>query len=96
MVLPVEAGLCGTIQNKILPILKRQDVEKAGIFGSWARGNAKTSSDVDFVVELNQDKTLLDLIDLKLDLEKTLNKKVDVLTYNSLYPLLKDKILEIL
>lgn len=96
MVLPVEAGLCGTIQNKILPILKRQDVEKAGIFGSWARGNAKTSSDVDFVVELNQDKTLLDLIDLKLDLEKTLNKKVDVLTYNSLHPLLKDKILEIL
>jgi len=82
-----------SIKNKILPILKHQGVEKAGIFGSFVRGDAKKNSDIDFLVELGKDKSLLDLIDLKLDLEKALNKRVDVLTYNSLHPLLRNIIL---
>jgi len=44
-------------------------------------------------VDLPKDKTLFDLIDLQFMLENALKKKVDVITYNSLSPLLKDSIL---
>lgn len=82
------------IKKKILPILKRQGVTKAAIFGSFARGDNKKRSDIDLLVNLKKDKSLLDLVGLKLDLEKKLNKKVDVLTYNGINPRLKDIILK--
>ena len=76
-----------------MPILKRHSVKKAAIFGSYARGEGKKTSDVDILVKLPGGKSLFDLIGLKLDLEDTLNKKVDILTYDSIHPLLKDIIL---
>ena len=39
-------------------------------------------------------KSLLDLVRLKLELEETLRKKVDIITYNSIHHLLKDEILK--
>lgn len=80
------------IKYKIKPILKKHKVTKQAIFGSFAKGEATQKSDLDILVKLESDKTLLDLVDLKLDLEKTLNRKVDVLTYDSISPLLKNKI----
>jgi len=85
-----------TIQNinaKIIPVLKSQGVLKAALFGSVVRGEAKKGSDVDLLVELADDKSLLDLAGLKLDLEDVLKTKVDVLTYDAIYPPLKDIIL---
>lgn len=81
------------IKNKIMPILNRHSVKKAAIFGSFARGEEKKTSDIDILVKLPGEKSLLDLIGLKLDLEDILNKKVDVLTYDSIHPLLKNIIL---
>lgn len=85
-----------TIQNikkKIIPILKRQGVMKAAIFGSFARNEATKKSDIDILVNLKKDKTLFDLVGLKLELEDKLGRKVDVLTYNGIHHLLKDRIL---
>ena len=81
------------IKEKILPVLQRYDVRKAAIFGSFARGENKEGSDIDFLVEFNGDKSLLDLSGLKITLEELLKIGVDVLTYNSLHPLLRDRIL---
>ena len=82
------------IKSKIRPILKRHDVKKAAIFGSYARGEEKKRSDVDILIKNRYDnKTLLDLAGLHLELEKKLKKKVDILTYDSIHPLLKDIIL---
>jgi len=81
------------IRNKILPILRRYDVVRAAIFGSFIRGEMREYSDIDILVEFKGEKSLLDLAGLKIELEELLGKKVDVLTYNSLHPLLKDKIL---
>jgi len=83
-----------TIKQKIIPILKAQNVKKAAIFGSFASGRAKKNSDLDIIVNLARNKTLLDLVGLKLELEEKLNKKVDLITYNSLNPHLKDIILK--
>lgn len=80
-------------KKKILAVIRRHGVAKAGIFGSLARGQAKKSSDIDLLVEFKSSKSLLDLAGLKLSLESALNRKVDVLTYNSLHPLLRKSIL---
>lgn len=82
------------IKNKILPILESQEVKRAGLFGSIARGDSKRGSDIDILVEFqSKDKSLSDLVGLKLDLEEVLKKKVDVLTYDGLNPLLRNIIL---
>jgi len=81
------------IKRKITPILRRHGVTRAAIFGSFARGEEKKQSDVDILVNLTKDKTLLDLVGLKLDLEKKLVRKVDIITYNSIHRLLRERIL---
>ena len=82
------------IRMKALPILKRHEVIKAGIFGSYARGENKKNSDVDFLIKFKGKKSLLDLVGLKIELEEKLKTKVDVLTYKSIYLPLKKSILK--
>jgi len=82
------------IKNKIMPVLKKYDVKKASFFGSFARGEATPKSDIDLLIEFKGRKSLLDLSGLKIELEELLKRKVDVLTYKSIYPLLKDRILK--
>jgi predicted nucleotidyltransferase len=81
------------ITDKILNALKRNDVKRASLFGSVVRGELTDESDIDLLVEFRGKKSLLDLVGLKLELEEVLKRKVDVLTYNSLHPLLRDRIL---
>jgi predicted nucleotidyltransferase len=56
------------------------------LFGSAARGEDRPDSDVDFIVELEPGRTLLDLIGLANDLEAALGRKVDTATRAGLKP----------
>ena len=78
---------------RITKILKRNGVKRAALFGSFAREEAKKKSDIDLVVEFQGKKSLFDLVGLKLELEESIHRNVDIVTYKSLHPLLKDKIL---
>ncbi len=82
------------IRNIVLPLLKKNGVVKAGIFGSYARGKFTKKSDIDILIKFKGRKSLLDLVGLEMELEKALKKKVDLLTYNSINHLLKDKIMK--
>ena len=82
------------LKKQIIPTLKKQGVLKASVFGSVARGEDKKNSDIDLLIKLASGKSLLDLAGLKLDLEDKLKRKVDVITYNSIHPLLKKSILD--
>lgn len=82
------------MQRKITPTLKRNAVVKAGLFGSFARQEARKKSDVDILVKFRGSKSLLDLARLEIELEKKLGIKVDLLTYDSIHPLLKERILD--
>ena len=82
-----------TIKTKTTPILENEGVVKAAVFGSYATGGAKQNSDVDLLVEFGSRISLFDLIGLKLELEKALEKKVDLLTYRSINHLLREIIL---
>jgi predicted nucleotidyltransferase len=81
------------IKSRIMPLLVEYEVEKAAVFGSTARGESTMESDIDLLVEFRGEKSLLDLAGLKLDLEELLHRKVDILTYDSLHPLLREGIL---
>lgn len=82
------------ITRAILPILKKHHIKKAGIFGSFARGEEKKSSDIDILVELRKGKSLFDLIHLEQELEKKTKRKVQAVTYKSIHPILKERILQ--
>lgn len=81
------------IKEKIIPILKKYGVTKAGIFGSFARGENKKKSDVDILAEINEEYDLLEVIRLKLLLERALKKKVDLVEYSLIRKELKENIL---
>ena len=82
-----------SIKERTVPLLLRAGVVRAGLFGSMVKGNMSENSDVDVLVEFQEEKTLFDLIALKAALEKNLGRKVDLLTYRALSPLLRDRIL---
>ncbi len=81
------------IRAKAISVFNRHGVIRAALFGSRARGEATEESDIDILVEFNGEKTLLDLAALQIELEQVLGRKVDVLTYRSLHPRIRDKVL---
>jgi len=81
------------IKERIIPILGRSGIKKAAIFGSLAKGEAKTSSDIDILVEIKSDMSLLDYIGIKLELEEALKMRVDLVEYETIKPLIREKIL---
>jgi predicted nucleotidyltransferase len=80
------------VKKRILPLLKEAGVVRSSLFGSFVRGEQTEESDIDILIEFPKGKSLLDLVDLEMKLEQALGRKVDLLTYNSLSPYLKDSI----
>ncbi len=71
------------------------NVSRIGVFGSFARGESGTKSDVDVLVEFKPGfKTFDNYMDLKYYLEDIFSRKVDLVTVNALKPQLKDDILQ--
>ena len=71
------------IREKAIPLAKQYGVKRLYLFGSYARGEAKPTSDVDFYIEKGKVEGL-QLVSLQLDLEKALGKPVDLLTTASM------------
>ncbi|MGV7928715.1 MAG: nucleotidyltransferase family protein [Spirochaetota bacterium] len=84
------------IKESITEILRKQDVKKAGLFGSIVRGDFSPDSDVDILIEFNDkyNKSLLDLIELKSLLEEKTKLRIDLLTYDSINPRIRESILQ--
>ena len=80
-------------REEILAVAARHGARNVRLFGSVARGEAGTSSDVDFLVDLEPGRSLLDLAGLLADLRDLLGRDVDVVTENGLYWLLRRRIL---
>jgi len=81
------------ITDKIIPILKRYGVSKAALFGSSVKGEMTEVSDIDVLVEIEKDISLLDFVGLKLELEEILGRKVDLVEYCTLKPILRERVL---
>jgi len=64
------------------------------IFGSVARGEAEAASDVDFLVDMEPGRSLLDLGGLLMDLQNLLGCSVDVVTEKGLRKRIRDQVLK--
>lgn len=82
------------IKRKVKPILKAEGVIRAALFGSVVRRETTKESDVDMLVEVPRGTGLFTFIDLQHKLQDALGKKVDLVTYKSIHPLLKNSILK--
>lgn len=82
------------IKEKILPILQDYGVKKAALFGSYVRSQMQKDSDIDILVDIQADISLLDFIGLKQKIEETLGRKVDLVEYDTLKPILRERILK--
>ena len=78
----------------IIKVMKPYNPKKIGIFGSFARGENTEKSDIDILYDYEGKITLFDHIRMINELQEYLNKKVDLVTPDSLHPLLKDQILK--
>ena len=77
---------------EILRIAASHGARNVRIFGSVARGEADETSDIDFLVDMEPDRSLFDVGALLLDLRELLGRKVDVVSEKGVYWLLRRRI----
>ncbi|HUX00113.1 MAG: nucleotidyltransferase family protein [Phycisphaerae bacterium] len=87
------ASLLQDKREAILSLAARHGVRNVRIFGSAARGDTGPDSDFDFLVDLDADRSLLDLGGLLMDLRELLEREVDIVTERSLHWYIRDRIL---
>jgi len=71
-------------RQEILKTVTNNNGSQVKVFGSTAKGMSTENSDVDFLVKLNDNASLFDLVEIKIELEELLGKKVDVVSENGL------------
>jgi len=80
-------------REEILGIAANRGAYNVRIFGSVVRDDATPSSDIDFLVDLEPDRSLFDLGGLLMDLQNLLGREVDVVTEKGLHWYIRDRIL---
>jgi predicted nucleotidyltransferase len=81
-------------REEILRVAARHGARNVRLFGSVARGEAGEKSDIDLLVEFEPGRSLLDHAGLMVELEELLGRKVDVVSEQSLYWLIRRRILK--
>lgn len=80
-------------RGEILEIARSRGASRVRVFGSVARGDATEKSDIDFLVDLDAERGLLDLGGLLMDLRDLLGHNVDVTTEAGLRPRMAQRVL---
>lgn len=83
-----------TKRDEILRIAAAHGAKHLRVFGSVSRGDATEKSDLDILVSLEPEPSLLDIIALKQDLEDLLGYKVDVVTEDAVSPYIREQVLK--
>lgn len=80
-------------RDEIIEVARARGASHVRIFGSVARGDATEASDVDFLVDLEPGRSLMDLGGLLIDLQDLLQRDVDVVTERGLRPRVAQRVL---
>jgi len=80
-------------RDEIIEVARARGASRVRVFGSVARGDATEASDIDFLVDLEPDRNLLDLGGLLMDLQDLLQRDVDVVTERGLRPRVAEHVL---
>lgn len=86
------AELVRAERERIPQIAQRHGVRQVRLFGSVVRGEAGAESDVDFLVDIEPGRSLLDLVAFWQDVEELLGQRVDVISDGGVSPYLRDRI----
>ena len=81
-------------RDDVLAIAERYHAPNIRVFGSVVRGEATAKSDIDFLIDLPPDQTLLDLIRLTRSLKELLGCEVNVAQNTVLHPRIKEQVLK--
>src|SRR5580700_1790279 len=92
IVMTIEELRCSN-KEQILCLATSYGARNVRIFGSVARGDSSPSSDIDFLVDLDTDRTLMDLGGLLTGLQDILHSPVDVATERMLRPSVRERVL---
>ena len=82
------------IKEMIISILVKHGIKRILVFGSYARNEATTKSDLDLIVDFPEGTSLLDHIGIEIELSEALNMKIDLLSRNGISPYIKDHVLK--
>ena len=85
--------IIGNHKDQILALAAKHGAYNVRVFGSVAQGTADETSDIDFLVDLEEGRSLFDLGGLLMDLQNLLQRQVDVLTEQSLHWYIRNKVL---
>jgi predicted nucleotidyltransferase len=80
-------------RKEVLRIAARHGAHHVRVIGSVARGEARPESDVDFLVDLDSDRSLMDHAALMIELEAFLGRKVDVATERGMRPRIRERVM---
>lgn len=83
-----------SMRNEILKLAAQYGAHNVRVFGSVARGEETSESDVDFVVVFEPDRSLLDHGGLLMDLQELLGCKVDVISEGGMRPRLRERVMK--
>jgi predicted nucleotidyltransferase len=78
--------------DKIISFMHQQGAERVGVFGSYARNEARPDSDLDLMVWFKEQKSLLGIIRIERELSELLGIKIDLLTEQAVSPHLINRI----
>ncbi|MGD9852062.1 MAG: nucleotidyltransferase family protein [Nitrospirales bacterium] len=79
-------------RDHIIPLSAKYGAHNVRVFGSVVRGESGPTSDIDLLAEMDQGRSLLDLIERSQELEAFLDRKVDILADEELSPYLEERI----
>ncbi len=82
-----------TLKKRIIKLLKEKGIKKAGIFGSYARGDQKKNSDIDIIIEPSKKTSGFNFFGFQNEISEKLKKKVDLVTYEGINHLIRERIL---
>ena len=80
-------------RDDIMLIARKHGARRIWVFGSVARGDADESSDIDFLVEMERGRSLLDMGGLLMDLRELFGREVDVVSVRGLKPRIRERVL---
>ena len=82
------------MRQKLIPIFEKYGLLKASLFGSYARDEAKSDSDVDLLIYLDESFELEKYLRFETSLKRVLKKKVDVVEYRCINGFMRDDIMK--
>jgi predicted nucleotidyltransferase len=82
-----------SLKQTILSVIKKQPIQRAAVFGSFARGEEHAQSDIDLLIEYSTRHTLFDILRLENELSEATSRKVDIVEYAAIKPTIKERIL---